>query len=81
MDNGLLQYFSMRMSAKDKENYNLMDKYFNMTDQNYNTKGQLQQQGLQHEYYNKKEGQELSRPLLRLLYGDIGFVYPACLWW
>jgi hypothetical protein len=21
----------------------------------------------------------LSRPLLRLLYGDIGFVYPACL--
>jgi hypothetical protein len=23
----------------------------------------------------------LSRPLLRLLYGDIGFVYPACLWW
>ncbi len=23
----------------------------------------------------------VSRPLLRLLYGDIGFVYPACLWW
>jgi hypothetical protein len=49
MDNGLLQYFSMRMSAKDKENSNMMDEYFNMTDQNYNTKGQLQQRGLQHE--------------------------------
>jgi hypothetical protein len=27
----------------------------------------------------KEREQLLSRPLLRLLYGDIGFVYPACL--